>query len=179
MRFRTKIATLIVVTIVVVSGAVEPSRGGIQLTTGNLFEMMVDYGQGEPNKLGFIRYYNSFSQSLAPIATLGTRWRSNYDRALVVLPDSKGIAAERDTGRVLNFRVRDGVGIPDTDVLIKLIQTGDHWVLTDEDGTVETYGALYDPDRVSNSCGGMSRRGPVGWEPISGRLIKPGYGCSP
>jgi RHS repeat-associated protein len=114
----------------------------ITIGTGNKFEAVTDYATAGQNPLAFIRYYNGFSQWHAPTATLGSNWRSNYDRYLTILTNPSGAVAERADGQVVEFNVRNGVGTPDSDVDLALVQLAHfgEWTLTDRDDNVETYG---------------------------------------
>jgi Domain of unknown function (DUF6531) len=40
---------------------------------------LTDYESADPNKLRFVRYYNSEAQS---VSMMGAGWRSNYDRSI-------------------------------------------------------------------------------------------------
>jgi RHS repeat-associated protein len=119
----------------------------ISVCTGNKFEMVTDYTTAGQNPLAFIRYYNALGESYAPGPPLGTNWRSNYDRYLTILTSPAGAVAERADGQVVGFNVSGGVGTPDSDVDLTLVQSGSNWVLTDSDDTVETYGP---PDSTSH-----------------------------
>jgi RHS repeat-associated protein len=112
----------------------------IMVGSGNKFEAVTDYATSGQNPLAFIRYYNGFSHWLAPTATLGSNWRSNYERYLTILTNPSGAVAERADGQVVMFNVSNGVGTPDSDVDLALVQSGNDWVLTNQDDTVETYG---------------------------------------
>jgi YD repeat-containing protein len=121
----------------------------ISVNVGNMFQEIVDYAGDGPDALEFIRYYNSIGlQTYGPLAPLGIRWRSNYDRYLVIVANATAAVAERGDGQVVGFRVSNGVGAPDSDMDLTLVQSGDAWVLTDSDGTVETYGRPDDTGRL-------------------------------
>jgi YD repeat-containing protein len=112
----------------------------ITVATGNKFEQVVDYETVGTNKLGFARYYNSLSPPDALATTLGGNWRSTYDRYIgIVSPTS--VFAERADGRVFVFALNGTNWISDSDVDVKLTQSGSTWTLTDTDDTVETYTA--------------------------------------
>ena len=53
-----------------------------------MFEQVADYQTSGPNPLGFTRYYNSMGASNTFATTLGTNWRSNYDRYLRIVSAS-------------------------------------------------------------------------------------------
>jgi RHS repeat-associated protein len=113
----------------------------IDVASGNMFEQATDYVTAGRNKLAFTRYYNTRS---APTfaATLGVNWRSNYDRYIRIASPS-AVTIERADGQQLNFTLNGSSWTPDSDVDIRLTQTGSGvgstWTLTDHDDTVETY----------------------------------------
>jgi hypothetical protein len=78
----------------------------IDLGSGNVFDQVTDYETVGPNKLSLIRYYNSMSPPGSTSATsMGTNWRTNYDRYLHVY--SAGVVAERPTAsRSVSHRVQ-------------------------------------------------------------------------
>ena len=116
----------------------EPTCGDpITIGTGNVFEAVTDYETAGPNRLAFARYYNSQAASATFATTLGSHWRSTYDRYLRITATT--VSAERADGQVLSFILKAGVWTGDTDVDVKLAHTGSTWVLTDVDDTVETY----------------------------------------
>ena len=129
------------------NGAQSPNTGQcfcgepISVGTGNLFEQVTDYATAGPNQLDFTRSYNSNSQGGSTFAvSLGTGWRSTYDRYLRLL-SSPSVMAERANGQQLNFNLSSGVWTSDSDVDLKLTQSGSTWTLTDGNDTVETYNA--------------------------------------
>jgi YD repeat-containing protein len=106
----------------------------IEAGTANVFVEVVDYQTAGPNKLAFIRYYNSL---LGDTTMLGQNWRSNYDRKLLFF--GSVTVAERADGRNLQFALNGNSWVGDTDVELQLTQSGSDWILTDSDDTVETY----------------------------------------
>jgi RHS repeat-associated protein len=111
----------------------------ISVGTGNVFEQVADYSTVGPNKLSFTRYYNSLASSTTFATTLGSNWRSTYDRYLRLSASS--VIAERADGQQLTFTLNGGAWTTDTDVDVKLTSSGSTWTLTDHDDTVETYTA--------------------------------------
>ena len=100
---------------------------------------MTDYTTVGTNPLALTRSYNSLSYTRNLYATLmGPNWRTNYDRYLR-MSHSTQLAAERPDGRVINFTLISSVWTPDTDVDVKLTNSGTTYTLTDSDDTVETY----------------------------------------
>jgi RHS repeat-associated protein len=124
------------------AGQTGQTNGGcdpINLGTGNLFEQVADYQTAGPNKLGFIRYYNSSSLP-TKAASLGTNWRSTFDRYLIV-SSSTSVLVESADGRQLGFFLNNGIWHTDSDVDLALANAGSTWIVTDSDDTIETYKA--------------------------------------
>ncbi|MFZ0745598.1 MAG: DUF6531 domain-containing protein, partial [Terracidiphilus sp.] len=113
----------------------------INVGTGNVFEPVTDYETAGQNKLSFIRYYNSMGVPNTFALTLGTDWRSNYDRYLFFY-SSDLIVAERPDGRLVNFTYNGSQYVADADVDMVLTGSGTTWTLTDHDDTVETYNEI-------------------------------------
>jgi RHS repeat-associated protein len=115
----------------------------ITVGTGNVFEQTEDYKTTGQNPLGFTRYYNSLGNLSNPgtfATSLGTNWRSNFDRYLNILSPSS-VQAERPDGQVLKFTLTGSTWTPDTDVNFTLTNAGSTWTLTGPDDTVESYTA--------------------------------------
>ncbi|HYL37952.1 MAG TPA: DUF6531 domain-containing protein, partial [Bryobacteraceae bacterium] len=112
----------------------------INIGSGNLFEQVLDYETVGGNQLSFRRYYNSLPSSTTLASVLGTNWRSNYDRYLRINSTSS-VTAERPDGQQINFNLNGNTWSTDTDVDLKLTNSGNTWILTDRNDTVETYGA--------------------------------------
>ena len=116
----------------------------INITTGNKYEEVTDYETAGPNRLGFTRYYNSLADLGASPSILGKAWRSKYDRTLYFITPTS-LIAERATGQTLTFTLNGGAWKPDSDVDLRLTQTGSGvgstWTLVDREDTVETYSA--------------------------------------
>ncbi|MCC7155820.1 MAG: RHS repeat protein, partial [Bryobacterales bacterium] len=117
----------------------------INITSGNKYQEVTDYETAGANKLRFTRYYNSLSDLNGSPSILGKAWRSTFDRTLYFLSPTS-LIAERETGRTLTFHLSAGKWTPDSDVDLKLTQSGSGagstWTLTDSGDTVETYHAL-------------------------------------
>jgi RHS repeat-associated protein len=110
----------------------------ITIATGNVFERELDYATAGQNRLQFIRSYNSMTSPSGTFArAMGVGWRSNYDRYIV--PAATTATIERPDGQVLTFTQNSGAWTSDTDVDVKLVQSGNTWTLTDLDDTIETY----------------------------------------
>jgi RHS repeat-associated protein len=112
----------------------------INLGTGNMFEQVTDYQTSGQNRLSFTRYYNSLGSAATLATALGTKWRSNYDRYLRIVSASS-VTAERPDGAEVIFTLNSGAWTTDTDVDVKLTNSGATWTLTDNKDTIETYTA--------------------------------------
>jgi RHS repeat-associated protein len=115
----------------------------IDVSIGNVFETVKDYETAGPNKLSFIRYYNSYSPP-TPAASLVyvngvPHWTTNYDRSLVINATRTQVIAHRPDGQQLTFNLASGVWKPNSDVDITLSAVGDDWTLTGHDDTAESY----------------------------------------
>ena len=115
----------------------------IDLGSGNVFDQVTDYETAGQNKLSLIRYYNSMASQDTYATSMGTNWRTNYDRYLHIINPSAiyGVEAERPDGAIISFTSSSGTYTPDSDVDLKLTVSGSTWTLTDHDDTVETYTA--------------------------------------
>jgi RHS repeat-associated protein len=113
----------------------------VSVGTGNVFEQVTDYQTAGQNKLSFIRYYNGLGVPNTYAATLGTNWRSNFDRYVNILPNGL-VIVERPDGQLLNFTQKGSAFLPDSDVDYVLVKSGSTWTMKDHDDTVETYTAL-------------------------------------
>jgi RHS repeat-associated protein len=128
-----------------------PSAGDpINIATGNVFYGVTDYETAGPNKLAFHRYYNSRGSSTTFAQTLGVNWRSTYDRYIDIASTSS-VSVERADGQTLNFTLADATWTPDTDVDLKLTQSGSSWTLVDRQDNVETYTGVSPSEAVLSS----------------------------
>ena len=133
----------------------------IVLSTGGKTEAVTDYQTAGANRLGFARYYNfvpfGTGAALQPAvfaATLGRNWRSNFDRYLrEVRADGRlvAIVAERNDGQLLSFAPDGNAWVSDSDVDVKLTQSGSTFTLVDSDDTVETYTPVSSVEDVPTS----------------------------
>jgi YD repeat-containing protein len=112
----------------------------IDISSGNKYEQVQDYATAGQNPLAFTRYYNSLAAPDTLATTLGSNWRSDYDRYLHLI-SSSAVEADRADGQTVNFTLVSGVWTPDTDVDYSLTYDSgtSTWTLTDPDDTVETY----------------------------------------
>lgn len=117
----------------------------IDVGTGNVFYEYNDYASSGSNPLSFSRYYNSRAGATTDAVTLGSNWRSTYDRYLNIV-SSTSVTAERADGQGLSFTNNGTVWASDTDVDLTLTQsgtgTGSTWTLTDHNDVTETYTQL-------------------------------------
>jgi len=120
----------------------EPMCGNpINIATGGKFEQITDYQTAGANKLGFTRYYNSTANPTTFAVSLGSHWRSTYDRYLRIASASS-VTAERADGQNLTFTLNGGTWTSDSDIDFKLTQSGSTWTLTDSSDGVETYATV-------------------------------------
>ena len=114
------------------------------VASGNKFEQVIDYATSGSDTLSFVRSYNSLAAASysSHAGALGVNWRSNYDR-YVRMVSATSLFVERPSGQALSFTLKGGVWTPDSDVNLKLTQSGSgagsRWTLTDQDDTVENY----------------------------------------
>ncbi len=113
----------------------------ITVGTGNVYESATDYQTAGANPLAFTRSYNSLAGPISGL--LGRNWRSNYDRVLQLTMSAGGqitsVTALRADGQGLTFTPSGSAWISDSDVDLKLVQSGSTWTLTDSNDGVETY----------------------------------------
>jgi RHS repeat-associated protein len=110
-----------------------------------------DYSaNGASDSLHFERLYNSLgftADAMLPYTTLGSRWRHNFDRSVVLYeyPTKATAAVLRPNGTILKFTLTSGVWTPDADVADKLQRLTDGggnptgWSFTTAANDVETY----------------------------------------
>ena len=129
----------------------------IDVASGNMAYQDTDYTTAGQNPLSFTRYYNSRGKSglTTFAASLGINWRSTYDRYLQLSTSS--VIAERADGQQLTFTLSGGAWVSDSDVDIKLTNTGSTWTLIDHDDTTETYTAISTTAALLNTI--QSRNG--------------------
>lgn len=110
----------------------------IDIASGNVFEEVSDYSTVGANQLSFVRYYNSGASSGTVPTLMGTHWRSNFDRYITII-DASDVNVERADGRIVSFWLNGATWTTDSDINLKLTNSGATWTLTDGDDTVETY----------------------------------------
>jgi RHS repeat-associated protein len=113
----------------------------ITVATGNMFLSAQDYATAGQNPLSFTRSYNSSQVTANPgtLATsLGTNWRSTYDRYLNIV-SATTVTVERADGQVVAFTLSGSTWATDADVDMTLTQAGATWTLKDHIDNTETY----------------------------------------
>jgi len=98
----------------------------------------VDYETAGQNPLRFARYYNSLSSFTTPANSVGSFWRTNYDRYVRIV-SSTTVIAERPDGRQLSFTLNGSAWVTNSDIDVTLTSSGSQWTLVDHDDTVESY----------------------------------------
>ena len=114
----------------------------ISIGIGNVYESVTDYQTAGQSPLGFSRSYNSLGNPATLAVSLGSNWRSNYDRYLQITESSgtpSTVLVERADGQMLQFTPSGSSWVTDSDVDMTLVQSGTTWVLKDQTDTVETY----------------------------------------
>jgi RHS repeat-associated protein len=116
----------------------------VDVGSGNVFDAFTDYETAGPNKLSFIRYYNSKPTSplwsaTGPRMMAFNNWTTNFDRGFIISADGNTMYLTRPDARGLTFKNVGGIWTPDTDVDMVMVHSGSTWTLTDHNDTVETY----------------------------------------
>jgi hypothetical protein len=86
----------------------------IDVASGNVSYTFTDYRTAGQNPLAFTRYYNSGASTTGYAKSLGSNWRSNYDRYIDILTTTV-INVERPSGQVLRFFLNGSTWSTDTD----------------------------------------------------------------
>jgi len=128
--------------------------------TGNKYEHEIDYSGDSTTALHLERYYNSIT---APVGLFGAKWRSNFDRRVVVFdvtttkeyqfpdddtmqrlqmqePTIRSVALERPDGKTYWFS-QWGVGhwLSEPDIDGTLSKTPSGWTYSTRDGVTESF----------------------------------------
>jgi RHS repeat-associated protein len=153
-----------------VQGGVKKVGHPIDVATGNVVESVMDYQTAGPNRLSFIRYYNSQSPVVTYAVSMGKQWRTNYDRYLNINPailstyvvngSTANIIAERPDGSSMIFSLVGGTWTTDSYNDATLTVGGSTYTLTLHDDTVETYAASGEEAKLTSITyrGGYSQR---------------------
>jgi len=121
------------------------SSGGnpINIGTGNKYQPETDYQGAGDFPLVFERTYNSDASTVSERLGTGSGWRHSYERSITSAANSSLATAYRADGSAYDFTLTGNNGSPAADVNLKLSRSAspDTWLLTTEDGSVETYKA--------------------------------------
>ena len=117
-------------------GCCEDSTGNpISPSSGNKFEMAVDFATGGSDSLAFVRSYNSHETRKTAFVR---KWGHNFEARLDIV-SANTIRVERPEGKILKFTKSGATWRPDSDVVLTLTASGSDWVVTDADDNSETY----------------------------------------
>ena len=118
----------------------------VNVATGNVFLHVTDYKTAGQNPLEFTRYYNSMAgaaMSGTPTfaTTIGSNWRSNYDKYLQISPATSptSVMAERADGQQIPFTLSGTTWVTDPNIDMTLTHSGSTWTLTDHNNTVDVF----------------------------------------
>jgi len=116
--------------------------------TGGVTYTVNDYGTAGPNVLSLSRYYNNQTPIFTYAQSLGTQWRTTYDRYTDIAPDyllgvsPTTIVNERPDGSQLVFVGVNGAYTTDKVNDAILTYSGSTYTIKFHDDTVETYIAV-------------------------------------
>jgi RHS repeat-associated protein len=115
----------------------------INIGTGNKYQFETDYQGAGDFPLVFDRTYNSDASTFSEAFSFGSGWRHSYERLIVSTGNSALMVTYRPDGRAYTFSLVGSNWLPVADVNLQLNRstTPDGWLLTTEDGSVETYDA--------------------------------------
>jgi YD repeat-containing protein len=116
------------------TGGSNPVNGA----TANKYQWEEDYRGPGPYPLVFERHYNSITRTPG---SLGSNWRSSFDRFLSVSDNGVTVTAFRADGRSYDFTLSGNTGTPPADIAETLIRQADgSWRLIRSNGDeVESY----------------------------------------
>ncbi|HEY8035565.1 MAG TPA: DUF6531 domain-containing protein [Methylobacter sp.] len=121
------------------------SSGGnpINIGTGNKYQPETDYQGAGDFPLVFQRTYNSDASTVSERLGTGSGWRHSYERSITSVASSSLATAYRADGSAYDFTSVGNNWSSTADVNLKLSRSAspDTWLLTTEDGSVETYNA--------------------------------------
>lgn len=115
----------------------------INIGTGNKFQLESDYQGAGDVPLVFERSYNSDAATVSERLGTDSGWRHSYERSITSAANSSLATAYRADGSAYDFTLTGNNWLPAADVNLKLSRSAspDTWLLTAEDGSVETYNA--------------------------------------
>jgi len=121
------------------------SSGGnpINIGTGNKYQPETDYQGAGDFPLVFERTYNSDASTVSERLGTGSGWRHSYERSITSAANSSLATAYRADGSAYDFTSVGNNWSSAADVNLKLSRSAspDTWLLTTEDGSLETYNA--------------------------------------
>lgn len=121
------------------------SSGGnpINIGTGNKYQPETDYQGAGDFPLVFERTYNSDASTVSERLGTGSGWRHSYERSIASAANSSLATAYRADGSAYDFTLVGSNWSSPADVNLKLSRSAspDTWLLTTEDGSIETYNA--------------------------------------
>jgi len=135
-------------------------RNPINRTTGNKYQLEIDYSSAHMAKLTLERSYNSLIKFVD--TNFGVNWINYYDRSVRVLSSGTEVNIRRHDGKILYSQQVSTYWLTDADITDKLVELKDTagirtgWTYTvDSTGEVETYDAngklLSIKDRAGNT----------------------------
>ncbi len=115
----------------------------INIGTGNKYQPETDYQGAGDFPLVFQRTYNSDASTISERLGTGSGWRHTYERSIISTANSSLATVYRADGSAYDFTLTANNWLPAADVNLKLSRSAspDIWLLTTEDGSVETYNA--------------------------------------
>jgi len=115
----------------------------INIGTGNKYQPETDYQGAGDFPLAFERTYNSDASTVSERLGTGSGWRHSYERSITSAANSSLATAYRADGSAYDFTLTGNSWLSPADVNLKLSRSAspDTWLLTTEDGSVETYNA--------------------------------------
>lgn len=122
---------------------------------GNLFQTEVDYTGFGLFPLRFVRHYNSLTASKVQVG-IGAGWTHTYSRRLGYNPaNASVVSALREDGKLLAFKLENGVYVGDTHFSEKLVRNAgtNDWILTNSNDEAERYDASGRLVSVTNRAG--------------------------
>ncbi|OYV51181.1 MAG: hypothetical protein B7X10_00885, partial [Burkholderiales bacterium 21-58-4] len=126
---------------------------------GTTYELQTDYVGAGSFPLTVERHYNSSATALS--TNLGSHWRENYDRSVILVSNSSVQAASvyRPDGKIYSFTLTNGVWTPDFDIKGTLTELVDStgtltgWKYVNENDETETYDAAGELTSIANRAG--------------------------
>jgi RHS repeat-associated protein len=111
----------------------------INIASANKYQIENDYQGAGDFPLEFQRTYNSDASAVGLGYGPNSGWRHSYERWIAGTTNSPSVVVNRSDGKAYNFNYYNGEWLPDADVNLQLIASSPIWLLTTEDGSIETY----------------------------------------